>query len=107
MSPAGYLLKVDATHIPLSPGEPVGQGSVHPQEDGGPGEDGEEENGLAAKYRPEDLEIPDGREPGPIDQEASRQVQYDEAGQDDDNSDRDASSLHIHLPRVFVMFAAQ
>ena len=92
--------------MPPSPGEPVGQVSVHPQEDGGPREDGEEEDRLAAENRPEDTEIPDGREPGPIDQEAARQAQYDEAGQDDDNSDHDASSRHIPLPRVFFMFTA-
>ena len=104
LNPAGYLLKVDAMHMPPSPGEPVGQGSVHPEKDGGPRENGEEEGRLAAKDRPEDIQIPDGREPGPIDQEATRHAQYDEAGQDDDNSDCDASSWHIHLPRLFVMF---
>src|SRR6516162_3948377 len=93
--------------MPRSPGEPVGKEPVHPQEDGGPREGGEEEDGLAAKNRPEDIQIPDGREPGPIDQKAARQAQSDEAGQDDDNSDRDASSRHISLPRVFVMFTAQ
>src|SRR5215831_14948650 len=90
--------------MPPSSGEPVGQEAVHPQEDGRPREDDEEQGGLAAENRPEDIEIPDGREPGPIDQEATRQAQYDEAGQDDDNSDCDAFSWHIHLPRVFVLF---
>src|SRR6516162_6204722 len=84
-------------HMPPSPGEPVGQESVHPEKDGGPRENGEEEDRLAAKDRPEDIQIPDRREPGPIDQEATRQAQYDEAGQDDDNSDCDAFSWHIHL----------
>src|ERR1700726_3556441 len=81
-------------HMPPSPGEPGGQGSVHPQENGGPGENREEEHRLAAKDRPEDIQIPDGREPGPIDQEVTRQAQCDEAGHDDYDSDRDASSWH-------------
>ena len=80
--------------MPPSPGKPVGQGSVQPQEDGGPHKDGEEEDRLAAKNCPEDIQIPDGREPGPIDQEVTRQAQYDEAGHDDYDSDRDASSWH-------------
>ena len=107
LNPAGFLRKTDGMHMPPSPGEPGGQGSVHPQENGGPGENREEEHRLAAKNRPEDIQIPDGREPGPIDQEVTRQAQYDEAGHDDDNSDRDASSWHIYLPRVFVIFISQ
>src|SRR5262252_2263261 len=91
-------------HMPPSSGEPLGQEAVHPQEDGRPREDGEEQGGLAAENRPEDIEIPDGREPGPIDQEATRQAQYDEAGKDDDNSDCDAFFWHSSLPRAFVMF---
>src|SRR5207253_6429489 len=107
LNPLRFPLKVDGMHMPPSSGEPEGQGSVHPQENGGPQEDGEEEDGLAAKNRPEDVEISDGREPGPIDQEVARQAQYDDAGHDDDNSDRDASSWHIYLPRVFVIFISQ
>src|SRR5215470_2668560 len=80
--------------MPPSPGEPMSQVSVHPQHDGGPREDGEEEGCLTAENRPEDTEIPDRQEPGPIDQEAARQAQYDEGGQDDDNSDGNASSRH-------------
>src|SRR6201998_2009462 len=80
--------------MPPSPGEPAGQESVHPEEDGGPRENREEEGSLAAENRPKDIQIPDAREPGPIDQEATRQARYDEAGQDDDNSDCDASSWH-------------
>jgi hypothetical protein len=38
---------------------------------------------------------------------ATRQAQYDEAGHDDDNSDRAAPSWHIHLPRLFVIFMPQ
>src|SRR6516225_7574636 len=85
-------------HIPPSPGEPTSQVSVHPQHDSGPREDGEEEGCLTAENRPEDTEIPDRREPGPIDQEAARQAQYDEGGQDDDNSDGNASSRHNPPP---------
>src|SRR5207245_2132333 len=63
---------------------------------GGHRENGEEEDRLAAKNRPEHTRIPDRREPGPIDQEVSRQPQYDEADDDDESSDRDGSSWHIH-----------
>ena len=59
LNPAGFLLKVDGMHMPPSPGEPGGQGSVHPQENGGPRENGEEEDRLTAKNRPEDIQIPD------------------------------------------------
>jgi hypothetical protein len=107
LNPAGDLLEVDATHMRLSSGEPVGEVSVQPQEGGGPREDCEEENRLAAKNRPEDTEIPDSREPGPVDQEATRQAQNDEGGEDDDNGDRNASSWHTHPPRVFVIFMSQ
>src|ERR1700730_1682876 len=60
LNPLGFPLKIDGTHMPPSSGEPEGQGSVHPQENGGPRENGEEEDRLAAKNRPEDIEIPDG-----------------------------------------------
>src|SRR4029077_11742079 len=98
--------KVDGIYTPPSPGEAGGQRAVHPKENGGHHENGEEKDRLATKNRPEHTRIPDRREPGPIDQEVSRQAQYDEAGDDDDNSDRDGSSWHIHS-LVFVMFMAQ
>src|SRR5207244_8440193 len=91
---AGFALKADGIYTPPSPGKPKGQGAVHPKENGGHRENGEEEDRLAAKNRPEHTRIPDRREPGPIDQEVSRQAQYDEARDDDDNSDRDGSSWH-------------
>src|SRR5207248_903474 len=94
LNSAGFLPKVDGMHMSPSPGEPGGQGYVHPQENGGPRENGEEEDRLAAKNRPEDVQIPDSGEPGPIDQEVTRQAQYDEAGHDDYDTDRDASSWH-------------
>src|SRR5262249_25026260 len=106
LNPMGYLLEVDTSHMLLSPGEPVGEVSVQPQEGGGPREDGEEEDRFAAENRPEDTEVANSREPGPIDQEAARQAQYDEGGQDDDNSDGNASSRHNPLPRGFVMFTS-
>src|SRR6516225_619577 len=106
LNPAGDLLEVDATHMPPSPGEPVGEESVQPQEGGGPREDGEEEVRLAAENRPKDTKIPDSREPGPVNQEATRQAQYDEGDEDDNKSDRNASSRHIHLPRVYVRGAS-
>jgi hypothetical protein len=107
LNPAGYLLKVDAVDMAPSPGEPECQEPAHPQEDGGHRENGEEEDRLAAENRPEDIKISDGREPCPIDQEVARQAQHDEAGQDDNDNDRDASSWHIHLPRLFVIFMSQ
>src|SRR5215472_17915414 len=59
---AGYLLEVHATHMLLSPGEPMGEVSVQPQEGAGPREDGEEEDRLAAENHPEDTHIPDSRD---------------------------------------------
>ena len=59
-NPAGFLIKVDGIYMPLRPGKPGGQESVHPQEKGGPRENSEEEDRLAAKNRPEDISIPDG-----------------------------------------------
>src|SRR5262249_4376079 len=100
------LVEVEGMHMRGWPGEPMSQVSVPPQHDGGPREDGEEEGCLTAENRPEDTEIPDRREPGPIDQEAARQAQYDEGGQDDDNGDGNASSRHNPLPRGVVMFTS-
>src|SRR5262249_60805625 len=80
------LVEVEGMHMRGWPGEPMSQVSVHPQHDGGPREDGEEEGRLTAENRPEDTEIPDRREPGPIDQKAARQARHDEGGQVDDNT---------------------
>src|SRR5262249_27691134 len=94
LRPADFPPKVEGMQTPPSPRELGCQGSVHPQEDGRPGEKGEEEDHLAAKNRLEDIQMPDGRKPRPINQQVTRQCQCDEAGHDGDNSDRDASSWH-------------
>ena len=70
--------------MPLSLGEPIRQGSVQPQEDGGRREHGEEEGDLCLEHRPKDIEIADGRKPEPVNQDVRRESKRDQASCDDD-----------------------
>ena len=68
-----FPLEVGGTLRPRRPGEAGREQSIHPQDDGGRHEDGEEDFGFGDDGRPEDAQIADRGKPQPIDQEIARE----------------------------------
>ena len=78
-------------------GKPQCQRSVHPEQQGRDREDGHEENGFRGEHRPEDADIPDRREPRPIDHEAAGAPQL-RGDHDDGDRHANASPGHVLSP---------
>ena len=72
-----FPLEVGGMLPPGRPGEARRERPVHPQDDGGRQEDGEEDFGFGDDGRPEDAQIADRGKPQPIDQEIAREPQQD------------------------------